>query len=70
MGLIVSNNDLIHADVHGAVIIKPNFVDELFETIKFITKKEKIILDACKNKKFNFLKFKKAYQKAQKLKFK
>ena len=35
--------------------------DDLLEVIKFVEKKEKIILDSCKTKKFTFAKFKKAF---------
>ena len=70
MGMQINDNDLIHADVHGAVIIDIEYLDELFRAIKFISKKEKIILDSCKNKKFNFTKFKNSYNKALKLKYK
>ena len=70
MGLKISDNDLIHADLHGAVIIKIEYVNELFNAIKFVTKKEKIILDSCKDSKFNFNKFKQLYSKAKNLKYK
>ena len=44
--------------------------DDLLEVIKFVEKKEKIILDSCKTKKFTFAKFKKAFLKSQNLKYK
>ena len=37
--------------------------------IKFVEKKEKVILDSCKSKDFSFSKFKKAFLKSQKLKY-
>ena len=70
MGLEISDSDLIHADVHGAVIIRTEYFDELFKAIKFVTKKEKIILDSVKSKKFDYSKFKESYKKAQNLKYK
>ena len=62
--------DLIHADVHGAVTFKEEIIDDLLDAIKFVEKKEKIILDSCKTKKFTFAKFKKAFLKSQNLKYK
>jgi regulator of RNase E activity RraA len=69
MGMEIKDNDLIHADVHGAVTFSDKLIDELFVAIKFIEKKEKIILDSCKAKNFSFSSFKKAFIKSQKLKY-
>ena len=44
--------------------------DDLLEVIKFVEKKEKIIFDSCKTKKFTFANFKKALFKSQYLKYK
>ena len=50
----VKPDDLIHADLHGAVIIKRDFLIELPLAIKKMIKKEKIIFDFLrKNKKFS-----------------
>ena len=50
----VKPDDLIHADLHGAVIIKRDFLIELPLAIKKMIKKEKIIFDFFrKNKKFS-----------------
>jgi regulator of RNase E activity RraA len=70
MGMEIKDNDLIHADVHGAVTFKEEIIDDLLDAIKFVEKKEKIILDSCKTKKFTFAKFKKAFLKSQNLKYK
>ena len=69
MGMEINDNDLIHADVHGAVTFSDKIIDELFDAIKFIGKKEKVILDSCKSKQFSFPLFKKAFLKSQKLKY-
>ena len=65
-GMKVSDGDLIHADQHGAVNIPIDKLKELMLAIKYVSNKEKIILDSCKVKKFEFKYFKKAYLKAQK----
>ena len=69
MGVDVKNNDLIHADVHGFVTFSDDLIDELLNAIRFVEKKEKIILDSCKKKNFTFNVFKKAFLKSQKLKY-
>ena len=70
LGMSVSPNDLIHADVHGAVSFDDTLIDDLLDAIKFVEKKEKVILDSCKTNNFTFSKFKKAFLKSQTLKFK
>ena len=70
MGMEIKDNDLIHADVHGAVSFSDEVIDELLHAIKFVESKEKIILDSCKTKNFTFAKFKKAFLKSQTLKYK
>ena len=69
MGVDVKNNDLIHADVHGFVTFSDDLIDELLNAIRFVEKKEKIILDSCKKKGFTFNAFKKAFLKSQTLKY-
>ena len=66
-GMEVKDKDLIHADQHGAINIPIDRLKELILAIKYVSKKEKIILDSCKSKNFKFINFKKAYLKAQKL---
>ena len=70
MGMEIKDNDLIHADVHGAVSFNHELIDELLNAIKFVENKEKIILVSCKTKNFTFAKFKKAFLKSQTLKYK
>ena len=69
MGVDVKNNDLIHADVHGFVTFSDDLIEELLNAIKFVEKKEKIILDKRKKKGFTFNAFKKAFLKSQTLKY-
>ena len=53
-GMNVCHNDLIHADLHGSVVIPNKLVENLSKAIDVILKKEKILLDACKRKDFGF----------------
>ena len=61
-GMNVQHNDLIHADRHGAVVIPKELTEELPKAIDLMIRKEKIILDACKRKDFDFEILKKAIQ--------
>ena len=45
-GMEVADNDLIHADRHGAVVI-PKAVAEIPVAIDLVLRREKVILDAC-----------------------
>lgn len=56
-------NDIIHADLHGAVIIKRDYLKELPSAIKKMINKEKIIIDFMrKNKNFSKIKFLEKYK--------
>ena len=46
-GMNVCPGDLIHADRHGAVVIPPEMARGLPEAIATLTRREKVILDAC-----------------------
>ena len=60
----VAPNDLIHADRHGAVVIKRQNLQKLPEAIKKLIAKENIILNFLKkNKKFSIKQFKYKYKK-------
>jgi regulator of RNase E activity RraA len=59
----VHPNDIIHADLHGAVIIKRDYLKELPSAIKKMVNKEKIIIDFMrKNKNFSKIKFLEKYK--------
>lgn len=52
-GMVVADNDLIHADRHGAVVIPKAVAPEIPAAIDLILRREKVILDACKAPGFN-----------------
>lgn len=52
-GMVVADNDLIHADRHGAVVIPKAVAPEIPAAIDLILRREKVILDACKEPGFN-----------------
>ena len=60
----VNPNDLIHADLHGAVVIKRENLEKLPNAISKLLKKENFIFDYLnKNKKISIKKFKEKYRK-------
>jgi len=52
-GMEVGDNDLIHADRHGAVVIPRAVAPDIPTAIELILRREKVILDACKAPGFN-----------------
>ena len=51
-GMIVTPNDLIHADRHGAVVIPLAVARRVPEAANLLARREKVILDACKSPGF------------------
>ena len=62
--MIVSSNDLIHADRHGAVVVPADAVKKLPDAIDLLTRKEKVILYAAKSPDLEIEKLKKAMGEA------
>lgn len=52
-GMQAAHDDVIHADVHGAVVIPADCVKRLPKAIDIIARREKIILDLCKSPDFS-----------------
>ena len=65
-GISVEPNDLIHADLHGAVVIPKDVIDSLKDSIHKLLNSEKLILEPAKDKDFNFQVFKKAWNAFEK----
>ncbi len=47
-GMLVSPNDVIHADRHGAVVVPPEAVKEIPAAVDLLTRREKVIIDAAR----------------------
>ena len=67
-GLEINPGDLIHADIHGAMIVDKKHIDAMPDALKLVTAKEEPILKAAREKGFNIDKLKKAWLEAQKIK--
>ena len=65
-GMKVAPNDLIHADLHGAVVIPETVIENLQEAIHKLFASERLILEPTEKKDFNFDAFKDAWEKFEK----
>ena len=63
-GMIVSDNDLIHADRHGAVVIPHELAARIPEAADRIARREKVLLDAAKTPGFSVATLRAAFQRA------
>jgi regulator of RNase E activity RraA len=64
-GMIVSPNDVIHADRHGAVVVPPDAVKELPAAIDLLTRREKVIIEAAKAPGFSIARLRQALDEAE-----
>src|ERR1700689_2631649 len=51
-GMLVKDDDVVHADYHGAVVIPADAVRKLPDAIDLIARREKVILDMARDKGF------------------
>ena len=65
--MIVSSDDLIHADRHGAVVVPADVVTKIPAAIDLLTRREKVILDAAKSPGFDIEMLKKAMGEADEI---
>ena len=61
-GMAVKSGDLIHADMHGAVVIPVDVAKQIGNAVKLLTRRESVIIGASKKKGFTFEKLAKAMQ--------
>ncbi len=59
-GMQAAHDDVIHADVHGAVVIPAHCVKLLPEKIDLVSRREKVILDLCASPDFSVAKLRAA----------
>ena len=52
-GMLVAHDDVVHADVHGAVVIPATAVRGLPKAIELMARREKVILDRARAQGFN-----------------
>ena len=68
LGLEVKPGDLIHADIHGAMVVKAKHLEAMPDAIRIVTEREKPILKAARKEGFNIEKLKIAWNESQKIK--
>jgi regulator of RNase E activity RraA len=66
-GMIVSTNDIIHADRHGAVVIPRECVGKIAAAADKIARREKVLLDAAKRPGFSVEDLKRALADADEI---
>jgi hypothetical protein len=63
-GMLVKDDDVIHADFHGAVVIPADAVRKLPDAIDLISRREKVILDMARAEGFTSAKMRDALKRA------
>jgi regulator of RNase E activity RraA len=61
-GMVVSANDIIHADRHGAVVVPPEAVAKIPEAVDLLTRREKVLIEASKQPGFSIERLRQAYR--------
>src|ERR1700682_5097970 len=61
-GMVVSANDIIHADRHGAVVIPPDAVAKIPEAVDLLTRRAKVLIEASKQPGFSVDRLRQAYR--------
>ncbi|HJU17343.1 MAG TPA: RraA family protein [Stellaceae bacterium] len=60
-GMVVSPNDVIHADRHGAVVIPPEAVKEIPAAAALLARREKVLIDAAREPSFSIERLRRAF---------
>jgi regulator of RNase E activity RraA len=63
-GMLVKDDDVVHADYHGAVVIPAEAVRKLPDAIDLISRREKVILDMARAEGFTSAKMRDALKRA------
>src|SRR5438128_6127303 len=61
-GMVVSANDIIHADRHGAVVIPPDAVAKIPAAVDLLTRRERVLIEASKQPGFSVDSLRQAYR--------
>jgi regulator of RNase E activity RraA len=61
-GMVVSANDIIHADRHGAVVVPTEAVAKIPEAVDLLTRREKVLIEASKQPGFSIERLRQAYR--------
>jgi regulator of RNase E activity RraA len=61
-GMVVSANDVIHADRHGAVVVPADAVAKIPAAADLLARRERVLIDASKQPGFSIERLRRAYQ--------
>ena len=61
-GMVVSANDVIHADRHGAVVIPADAVAKIPAAVDLLARREKVLIDASRQPGFSVERLRQAYR--------
>ncbi|MBV8494424.1 MAG: RraA family protein [Alphaproteobacteria bacterium] len=61
-GMVVSANDIIHADRHGAVVIPPDAVEKIPAACDLLARRERVLIEASKQPGFSVERIRQAFR--------
>lgn len=67
-GMAVADGDIVHADIHGAVVIPANALEKMPHAIDLMARRERVILDAARKPGFDLAKLREAFATSDKVK--
>jgi len=68
LGMTVSDCDIVHADLHGAIVIPREALEKLPAAIDLVARREKVILDAAKKPGFGMVALREAFADSERVK--
>jgi regulator of RNase E activity RraA len=66
-GMVVSPNDVVHADRHGAVVVPSEAIKELPAAAALLARREKVIIDAARSPGFSVARLRQAFAEQEEI---
>lgn len=66
-GMAVSHDDIVHADYQGAVVVPRDCIEDLPQAVDLVTRRERVILDTCRDAAFSFEKLRAALARSKEI---
>jgi regulator of RNase E activity RraA len=66
-GMVVSPNDVVHADRHGAVVVPAEAVKQLPAAVALLARREKVIIDAARSPGFSVARLRQAFAEQEEI---
>jgi hypothetical protein len=61
-GMVVSANDVLHVNRHGAVVVPYDAVEKIPDAIDLLTRREKVVIEASKRPGFSIEDLRRAFK--------